>query len=62
MLAIVVRPENVAFVVDAVSSKRLFYRGFPNANVDDWVQQVVKVKSLEFETFVGGQWPIGRQG
>jgi glyoxylase-like metal-dependent hydrolase (beta-lactamase superfamily II) len=55
----VIRPENVAFVVDAVSSKRLFYRDFPNSNVDDWIQQVAKVQALEFETFVGGHGPMG---
>lgn len=59
LLAMVIRPENVAFVVDAVSSKRLFYRDFPNANLDDWAQQVKKVQSLSFETFVGGHGPVG---
>ena len=29
LTVMVIRPENVAFVVDAVSSKRLFYRDFP---------------------------------
>ena len=43
LTAMVIRPENVAFVVDAVSSKRLFYRDFPNANVDDWIKQVAKI-------------------
>ena len=55
----VIRPENVAFVVDAVSSKRLFYRDFPNANVDDWINQVRKVQSLNFDILVGGHGPVG---
>jgi glyoxylase-like metal-dependent hydrolase (beta-lactamase superfamily II) len=55
----VIRPENVAFVVDAVSSKRLFYRDFPNSNVDDWIKQVARVQSLEFDTFIGGHGPVG---
>lgn len=57
--AMVIRPENVAFVVDAVSAKRLFYRDFPGANVDDWIEQVRKVDSLEFEHLVGGHGPVG---
>lgn len=59
LAAMVIRPENVAFVVDAVSAKRLFYRDFPGANVDDWIDQVRKVDSLDFEHFVGGHGPVG---
>ena len=59
LTVMVIRPENVAFVVDAVSSKRLFYRDFPNSNVDDWINQVRKIQSLEFETFIGGHGPVG---
>jgi glyoxylase-like metal-dependent hydrolase (beta-lactamase superfamily II) len=62
LTVMVIRPENVAFVVDAVSSKRLFYRDFPNSNVDDWIKQVAKVQSLEFETFIGGHGPVGVKG
>ena len=57
--ALVIRPENVAFVVDAVSVKRLFYRDFPNANVAHWMDQVAKVQSLDFETLVGGHGIVG---
>jgi glyoxylase-like metal-dependent hydrolase (beta-lactamase superfamily II) len=60
--AMVIRPENVAFVVDAVSAKRLFYRDFPGANVDDWIEQVRKVDSLDFEHLVGGHGPLGVRG
>lgn len=59
LIAMVIRPENVGFVVDAVSAKRLFYRDFPGANVDDWIGQVRKVQSLDFEIFVGGHGPVG---
>ena len=59
LIAIVVRPDNVAFVVDAVSSKRLFYRDFPGANIDQWTDQVRKVDSLEFEVMIGGHGPVG---
>jgi len=59
MIAMVIRPENVGFVVDVVSSRRLFYRDFPNANIDDWINQVRKVQSLEFDILVGGHGPVG---
>jgi glyoxylase-like metal-dependent hydrolase (beta-lactamase superfamily II) len=61
LIAMVIRPENVAFVVDAVSSRRLFYRDFPNANVDDWINQVAKIQTLDFDRFVGGHGPVGRK-
>jgi len=59
LIAIVVRPDEVGFVVDAVSAKRVFYRDFPGANVDDWIEQVRKVKSLDFDVFIGGHGPVG---
>ncbi len=59
LTAVVIRPENIAFVVDAVSSKRLFYRDFPGANVDHWMGQVAKVQSLDFEILIGGHGPVG---
>ena len=59
LIAMVIRPENVGFVVDAVSSKRLFYRDFPGSNVDHWAEQVTKVQSLDFEIFIGGHGPVG---
>ena len=59
LIVMVIRPENVAFVVDAVSSKRLFYRDFPNSNVDDWIRQVAKIQALDFDQFIGGHGPVG---
>lgn len=59
LIAMVIRPENVGFVVDAVSAKRLFYRDFPGADVDDWINQVRRVQSLDFEILVGGHGPVG---
>jgi glyoxylase-like metal-dependent hydrolase (beta-lactamase superfamily II) len=59
MIALVVRPDRVAFVVDVVSSKRLFYRDFPGSNVDDWIAQVKRVNQLDFDILVGGHGPIG---
>ena len=59
MIAVVVRPDEVAFVVDVVSAKRLFYRDFPGANVDHWIEQVSKVEALDFDILLGGHGPVG---
>lgn len=59
LMAIVVQPESVAFIVDAVAAKRLPFRDFGNANVDDWTDQVRKVESLDFDLFAGGHGPLG---
>lgn len=59
LIAIVVRPDRVAFVVDAVSAKRVFYRDFPGANVDDWIEQVRRVNTLDFDILIGGHGPVG---
>ena len=59
MIAVVVRPDQVAFVVDVVSSKRLFYRDFPGSDVDDWIAQVKRVNQLDFDILVGGHGPVG---
>lgn len=59
LMAVVVHPESVGFIVDAVASKRLPYRDFPNANVDDWTNQIRKVEALDFKIFAGGHGPMG---
>jgi glyoxylase-like metal-dependent hydrolase (beta-lactamase superfamily II) len=55
----VIRPENVAFVVDAVATKRLFYKDFPGSVVGEWMDQVREVEALDFEILVGGHGPVG---
>lgn len=59
LMAMVVRPESVGFIVDAVATKRLPYRDFPNSNVDDWTDQVRNVEALDFEILAGGHGPVG---
>lgn len=61
LIAMVIRPENVGFVVDAVSSKRLFYRDFPRSDLGGWFKQVEKADSLDFEIFVGGHGRVGEK-
>ena len=59
LVAMVFRPENVGLVVDAVASKRLFYKDFPGPTAGLWMQHVRAANELDFEILVGGHGPIG---
>jgi glyoxylase-like metal-dependent hydrolase (beta-lactamase superfamily II) len=59
LIAVVVRPENVAFITDAASPKRLPYRDFPRSNVDGWINQVRKIETLKFDIFAPAHGNIG---
>jgi len=59
LIAMVIRPENIAFVVDAVSVKRLPYKDMPGADPGGIIKQIEAVDALEFETLVGGHGPVG---
>ena len=59
MIAVVVRPENVGFIVDVAAPERLPYQTFGGANIDDWTQQVAKAESLDFDIFAPGHGRVG---
>lgn len=59
MLAVVVRPENVAFIVDVAAPNLLPWRDFGGANVDDWIGQIEAVDALDFEVFAPGHGQVG---
>ncbi len=59
LIAIVVRPENVAFVVDAVSVNRLPFRDFPGTDVAGVIQQIKTVETLDFEILAPGHGSMG---
>lgn len=59
LIAVVVRPENVGFITDAVSPKRLPFRDMPRSNIDDWIQQVRNVEALDFEIFAPAHGNVG---
>ena len=59
LIAMVVRPENVAFVVDAVSAKRLPYRDFPRSDIDGWIEQVRTAEGLDFDVLAPGHGALG---
>lgn len=62
LMAVIVRPENVAFVVDAMAPRRLPFRDMPNANIDDWTDQVRKVGTLDFDILSPGHGNVGTRG
>jgi glyoxylase-like metal-dependent hydrolase (beta-lactamase superfamily II) len=59
MLAMVIRPENVAFVVDVVNPGRLPYRDFPGADVAGLIEQTKKVEALDFDILAPGHSRLG---
>ena len=59
LIAAVVRPENVGFIVDAAAPKRLPFRDFPGSDVDLWTEQVRNVDKLDFEIFAPGHGTLG---
>lgn len=59
MLVVVVRPENVAFIVDVAAPSRLPYRNFGGANIDDWIGQIETALTLDFEVFAPGHGTVG---
>jgi len=59
LIAIVVRPENVAFVVDAVSPKRVPYRDFPNTDINGLIEQIKVIEALDFEILAPGHSEVG---
>jgi glyoxylase-like metal-dependent hydrolase (beta-lactamase superfamily II) len=61
MLAMVVRPENVAFVVDVVSPGRVPYKDFPGADIAGLIEQTRKVEALDFEIMSPGHSRLGNK-
>lgn len=59
LIAVVVRPENVAFITDAAAPKRLPWRNMGGANIDDWISQVRKIEALDFEIFAPAHGNVG---
>lgn len=59
LIAVVVRPENVAFITDVAAPKRLPYQTMPSSSVDGWIDQVRKVETLDFEIFAPAHGNVG---
>ncbi len=59
LIAMVIRPENIGFIVDAVAAKRLPYQDLPRSDVGGWIDQTKVIEDLDFEILAGGHGPIG---
>ena len=59
VLVTVVRPENVAFIVDVAAPKRLPFQNFGGANIDDWIGQIETALTIDFEIFAPGHGSVG---
>jgi glyoxylase-like metal-dependent hydrolase (beta-lactamase superfamily II) len=60
MIAVVVRPENVGFITDVAVPRRLPYRTFGGAsNIDDWIDQIETVETLDFEILAPAHGNVG---
>lgn len=59
LIAVVVRPENVAFITDAAAPNRLPYRDFPRSDIDGWIDQIAVIESLDFDVFAPAHGAIG---
>ncbi|MCP4382513.1 MAG: MBL fold metallo-hydrolase [Hyphomicrobiales bacterium] len=61
MLVTIVRPENVAFIVDVAAPKRLPFRDFPGADIAGWFKQLEAAQALDFEIFAPGHGAVGNK-
>ena len=59
LIAMVVRPENVAFVVDVVSPKSVPWRDFPHTDINGMIDQIKRVEALDFDIMAPGHSVIG---
>lgn len=61
LIVVVVRPGNVAFITDVAAPKRLPWRNMGGANIDDWIAQIRKVESLDFDIFAPAHGNMGEK-
>ena len=54
MLAMVIRPENVAYIVDVVSPGRMLFKDLAGIDIDGMIEQIKEIEQLKFEIVTGG--------
>ena len=59
MIAMVIRPENVAFIVDVVSPRRLPVEDFPGIDIAELIEQIKAVEALDFQVMAPGHSVLG---
>jgi glyoxylase-like metal-dependent hydrolase (beta-lactamase superfamily II) len=59
MIAMTVQPDNVAFIVDVVSPRRLPWRGLPANTISGLIDQLKVAEGLEFDVLIPGHSHTG---
>ena len=60
MLAMVIRPENVAYIVDVVSPGRMLFKDLAGIDIDGMIEQIKEIEQLKFEIVTGGHSRLGK--
>ncbi len=60
MLAMVIRPENVAYIVDVVSPGRMLFKDLAGIDIDGMIAQTRKIEQLQFDIVTGGHSRLGK--
>ncbi len=60
MLAMVIRPENVAYIVDVVSPGRMLFKDLAGIDIDGMIAQIKKIEQLKFDIVSGGHSRLGK--
>ena len=60
MLAMVIRPENVAYIVDVVSPGRMLFKDLAGIDIDGMIAQIKKIEQLNFDIVSGGHSRLGK--
>ena len=60
MLAMVIRPENVAYIVDVVSPGRMLFKDLAGIDIDGMIEQIKEIEQLKFEIVIGGHSRLGK--
>jgi glyoxylase-like metal-dependent hydrolase (beta-lactamase superfamily II) len=53
--------ERVLFAVDFIPVEGLPFRDFPDAYVEDWIESLKRVETLDFDILAPGHGPLGRK-
>lgn len=53
--------ERVLFAVDFIPVESVAFRDFPDAYIEDWIESLKRVESLDFDILAPGHGPLGRK-
>jgi glyoxylase-like metal-dependent hydrolase (beta-lactamase superfamily II) len=53
--------ERVLFAVDFIPVESVAFRDFPDAYIEDWIESLKRVESMDFDILAPGHGPLGRK-